>query len=239
MTVVRGTCLSYGEGITYWPVVEILKQLLGAEPRAATRRARLRPGRGARPAGRARRGRRPDLGRGDRVGDSPAARDGGRARAARRGARRHPLGRGGLPRPRRPRRRPEPGRTDPAALHGPARVARPAPELGRRQAQRHDRPPRAARGGGCRGAGRRPARRRRPRPRASRPDPRRGRGQPALRPGDGRPRPRLAGRRDHRAADDPGAARGPARSARSNRTRRPGARDRSKGGCSIAARFRL
>ena len=31
-TVVRGTCLSYGEGITYWPVVEVLKQLLGAEP---------------------------------------------------------------------------------------------------------------------------------------------------------------------------------------------------------------
>jgi class 3 adenylate cyclase/tetratricopeptide (TPR) repeat protein len=31
-TVVRGCCLSYGEGITYWPVVEVLKQLLGAEP---------------------------------------------------------------------------------------------------------------------------------------------------------------------------------------------------------------
>ena len=31
-TVVRGTCLSYGEGITYWPVVEILKQLLGRDP---------------------------------------------------------------------------------------------------------------------------------------------------------------------------------------------------------------
>jgi class 3 adenylate cyclase/tetratricopeptide (TPR) repeat protein len=30
--VVRGTCLSYGEGITYWPVVEVLKQLLGDEP---------------------------------------------------------------------------------------------------------------------------------------------------------------------------------------------------------------
>ena len=29
-TVVRGRCLSYGEGITYWPVVEIVKQL---EPR--------------------------------------------------------------------------------------------------------------------------------------------------------------------------------------------------------------
>jgi class 3 adenylate cyclase/tetratricopeptide (TPR) repeat protein len=26
-TIVRGRCLSYGEGITYWPVVEILKQL--------------------------------------------------------------------------------------------------------------------------------------------------------------------------------------------------------------------
>src|SRR5205085_3263377 len=29
--VVRGRCLSYGDGITYWPVVEILKQL-GALP---------------------------------------------------------------------------------------------------------------------------------------------------------------------------------------------------------------
>ena len=25
--VVRGRCLAYGEGITYWPVVEVLKQL--------------------------------------------------------------------------------------------------------------------------------------------------------------------------------------------------------------------
>ncbi|MEJ7792197.1 MAG: AAA family ATPase [Gaiellaceae bacterium] len=33
-TVVRGRCLSYGEGITYWPVVEVLKQL-------APQRARL------------------------------------------------------------------------------------------------------------------------------------------------------------------------------------------------------
>jgi class 3 adenylate cyclase/tetratricopeptide (TPR) repeat protein len=33
-TVLRGRCLSYGEGITYWPVVGILKQLLGDEPRA-------------------------------------------------------------------------------------------------------------------------------------------------------------------------------------------------------------
>ena len=30
--VVSGRCLSYGEGITYWPVVEAVKQLLGDEP---------------------------------------------------------------------------------------------------------------------------------------------------------------------------------------------------------------
>ncbi|MBA3244779.1 MAG: AAA family ATPase [Actinobacteria bacterium] len=30
-TVVSARCLSYGEGITYWPAVEIVKQLLGAE----------------------------------------------------------------------------------------------------------------------------------------------------------------------------------------------------------------
>jgi class 3 adenylate cyclase/tetratricopeptide (TPR) repeat protein len=33
-TVVHSRCLSYGEGITYWPVVGVLKQLLGDEPRA-------------------------------------------------------------------------------------------------------------------------------------------------------------------------------------------------------------
>jgi class 3 adenylate cyclase len=30
-TVVRGRCLSYGEGITYWPVVEVVKQIPDAE----------------------------------------------------------------------------------------------------------------------------------------------------------------------------------------------------------------
>jgi class 3 adenylate cyclase/tetratricopeptide (TPR) repeat protein len=34
-TVVRGRCLSYGEGITYWPVVEVLKQL-GTKPTDGT-----------------------------------------------------------------------------------------------------------------------------------------------------------------------------------------------------------
>ena len=48
-----GRCLSYGEGITYWPVVEILKQLLGATAVGDARRARPRRGRrglAARPA---------------------------------------------------------------------------------------------------------------------------------------------------------------------------------------------
>ena len=58
-TVVRGRCLPYGEGITYWPVVEVLKQL------------------DLLPAGRGRRGGDPlaarrdgggDVGGGDRLG---------------------------------------------------------------------------------------------------------------------------------------------------------------------------
>jgi tetratricopeptide (TPR) repeat protein len=34
-TVVRGRCLSYGDGITYWPVVEVVKQLLADEEPSA------------------------------------------------------------------------------------------------------------------------------------------------------------------------------------------------------------
>src|SRR5207245_4726869 len=30
--LVRGRCLSYGEGITYYPVVEVLRQLFGDDP---------------------------------------------------------------------------------------------------------------------------------------------------------------------------------------------------------------
>jgi class 3 adenylate cyclase/tetratricopeptide (TPR) repeat protein len=36
-TVVRGRCLSYGEGISYWPVVETVKQLLGDDPETRLR----------------------------------------------------------------------------------------------------------------------------------------------------------------------------------------------------------
>jgi class 3 adenylate cyclase/tetratricopeptide (TPR) repeat protein len=31
-TVVRGRCLSYGEGITFWPLVEIVRDVVGADP---------------------------------------------------------------------------------------------------------------------------------------------------------------------------------------------------------------
>jgi class 3 adenylate cyclase len=31
-TVVRGRCLSYGEGITFWPLVEIVRDIVGADP---------------------------------------------------------------------------------------------------------------------------------------------------------------------------------------------------------------
>ena len=40
-TVVRGRCLSYGEGISYWPVTEVVKQLVAG--RRDDRPARLDP----------------------------------------------------------------------------------------------------------------------------------------------------------------------------------------------------
>src|ERR687891_2295976 len=51
--VVRGRCLSYGEGITYWPVVEVVKQLADAETlvdRAAWRALEAVLGEGDAPA---------------------------------------------------------------------------------------------------------------------------------------------------------------------------------------------
>ena len=90
--VVRGRCLPYGEGITYWPVVEVIKQLdaLPSDPAAA---AAIRSLLGESDAGTSRGG--------DRLGVPQAARGAG---AARRRLRRHPLGRGDVPRPGRGRR---------------------------------------------------------------------------------------------------------------------------------------
>ncbi len=114
-TVLRGRCLPYGEGITYWPVVEVLKQLDLV------------------PSGRGRRGRDPvaagrdgraDVRGGDRLG-LPQDAGGSRRRTAGRGRlRRHPVGRGNVPRPDRTHRAAVLGRVDPALLHRAARAHR-------------------------------------------------------------------------------------------------------------------
>ena len=92
--VVRGRCLPYGDGITYWPVVEVLKQLdlIPAEPR----------GRGgdpipARPADAATSAE--EIAWAFRKTLEQAA-----PSAARGPLRRHPVGRGDVPRPGRARR---------------------------------------------------------------------------------------------------------------------------------------
>ena len=212
--VVRGRCLPYGEGITYWPVVEVVKQLPETPSSTRSRRRRSRPSLGERQL--------VTLERGDRLGVPQAAR-GGRGRdAARLRVRRHALGRGDVPRPGRARRRPLARRADPAALHGAAGPARPAAGLGRRQGERHQRAARAARPERDRAADREPgatstracasgfARR----PRATRCSSRRWSRWSGSR-GDGDV---------DRAADDPGAARGPARPARRARAQRARAR---------------
>src|SRR5437773_2067567 len=43
-TVVRGRCLSYGEGISYWPVTEVVKQLEPGEDESAALAAILGDG---------------------------------------------------------------------------------------------------------------------------------------------------------------------------------------------------
>ena len=68
-TVVRGRCPPYGEGITYWPVVEVLKQI----DSVAKRRSCF-----ARDPLPARRNRSAVLGRADRLGVSQDAGSGGR-----------------------------------------------------------------------------------------------------------------------------------------------------------------
>ena len=113
--VVSGRCLPYGEGITYWPVVEVLKQL-DALPETG-------PAAGA--IARCSAGAMPDLGRGDRLGVPQGARVGERrTRRPHSRLRRHPVGRGGVPRRHRPRRPAGHGRADPDPLHRASRVGR-------------------------------------------------------------------------------------------------------------------
>ena len=153
----RGRCLPYGEGITYWPVAEVVRA--GRRDRrgrrAATQCAEARALVGGR-GGRARSLHRIAGCGGARLGGAgaPARRSSGRCAGCSRRSprerplvrrlRRRPLGRADVPRPRRAPRRLIARRADPGALHGAARAARARPGLGRRQAQRDDSPARAA-----------------------------------------------------------------------------------------------
>ena len=114
-TVLAGRCLPYGEGITYWPLAEMVKTVgrhLGRRSdRGGVREAQgLLRGRGRRRPARARRRRargargRP-LGTGDRVGGARVRREAGRDAAGGARLRGHPLGRGAAARAGRAPRR--------------------------------------------------------------------------------------------------------------------------------------
>ena len=179
-----------------------------------------------------RRGRARQLGRGDVLG-GPVVPGGGRADGtARRGVRRHPLGRAHVPGPDRTHHGLGAGGADPGALPRAARAAGRAGGLGRGQVQRHDDLARAALRRRVRRPDREPARSRGAPGGGARPDPRRGRGHAVVRRGDaldvdrrwaaGSRRRPVGGDRSAvgpaGAADDPGAAGRAARSAHRRRT---------------------
>ncbi len=115
--ILRGSCLPYGEGITYWPVVEVVKQLaaLPSDPIAA---GALRSLLGESDV--------PTSGRRDRLGVPEAA---GRAGAAGRGLRRYPVGRRDVSRPGRVHGAALGRRAAPARVHGPTAADRAASRL--------------------------------------------------------------------------------------------------------------
>ena len=259
--VLRGRCLPYGEGITYWPLAEIVRDLRGEEgdrreqsarepsprrladdPKAeliASRAGAIRSGSAALPARRARR----SSGRSRRLFEALA------------------------------RDRPlvividdlqwaEPtfldlvehvadlARDAPVVLLciGAARAARGAPRLGRREAERRIDPPGAARPGRVQRARREPAQSRQPVARGGRAHRRCLRGQPAVRRGAARDvdRRRAASKRGRalgargragraaRAAHDPCAARSAARAPARGGAR--AARARLRGGHGLPSR---
>ena len=250
----RGRCLSYGEGVAYWALAEMVRMRcdiaedeeprLGAgEAARDARGARRRPG-GAR-LGRAaaRPPARPRGGRARRPGE-PLLRLADPLRATRRERADDPRLRGHAVGRQRPARLPRvPARVvaQPPALRprpGPTRAGGQAPDLGRRQAQLHVALPRAAvrarrwrscSPGSCRASRRTCA-----------PDPRARRGRAALRGRDrahaARPRPARAGGqrlpadradRDARGAGD--AARADRRAPRRSRARGAAARPGRRG----------
>ena len=233
----QGRCLTYGEGVTFWALAEMVRGRAGIleDEESASALAE---------AHRLRRGPRP---RRDRATVRPAAtrappRDGGGRRrrpgepvrglphllrtdrrrgSVRDGVRGHPLGRQRAPRFHRVSRRMV---ARPPDLRGDARTSRARrapPELGRRHPELHVDLPRAAAERGDRLAPERSD----PRPsrRPPRPDPRAGRGDPVLRRRDRadvdrprHPRPvrrRLPARGLRRDARGPGDAAGPDRGA--------------------------
>ena len=183
-TVLRGRCLSYGEGITYFPLVEIVQEAAGVErtddlATARSKLATLAEGAedrdrivslvaGLLVVGRAGRGRGRSVGR-------PQAPRASRPRAAARvRVRRHPLGGAQLPRAGRAPRGLDARCAAPAPVRRAARAPRAPPGLGRREDERHLDPARTARGRRGLAPGRQPARprghpRRRTRPGSSRP----------------------------------------------------------------------
>ena len=154
--IVRGRCLPYGAGITYWPVVEVVKQLdvLPTDPAAA---AALRSLLGERDAG--------NVGGGDRLGVPQAARGTGATRGR---VRRHSVGRGDLPRPDRACRAPLERCAAAAALHGAAGAARQPPDVAGHDPTRTARRQRRGQSDRSRRAGRSCGRGSRPPPPATR-----------------------------------------------------------------------
>ena len=213
-TVLGGRCLAYGEGITYWPLLDVVRQAAAIR---APRRTGRGPGANRSPAGRPSRGRRdrivrrrrgrPDghirLDAGDVLGVPGAAGDDRPRMPARAGLRRPPLGGAHVPRPRRAARRRNAGPADPDRLPLAPRAPGAPARVGRRVRERELGAHRAARARGGRTPDRR-ARGRVTRRGHQANDHRRRRGQPALHRGDGGGR---AGRwRRLRDAHDPGSA---------------------------------
>ena len=240
-TTLKGRCLSYGEGVTYWPIGEVVRAAAGIGSR---RRSRSRSGQARRdaPGPRGRdptrgRGDRPDrgvvLGRGDVLGHQACAGDLGLAAPIGRVGGRHPLGRADAARPPALRGGRVP-RAGAAAVLIPPRPARGAPRVGReRRAPQHAHAG-TARGGRERPRDAEPARRRRPRRHDRGTRDRRRRREPALpgadapdadRPGRHPPRGRPVGHdggalRPGGPADDRGAADVASRSPRLHRSER-------------------
>ena len=129
-TVAAGRCLPYGDGITFWPLTELIRRLGGeqavadamddeADAALVVERLRVRRRHRSRSAG------------GALLGRSPPVRGARPTAAAARAPRRRPLGRADAARSRRARQPLEPRRPDPASLRRAGGAARGAAAAGR------------------------------------------------------------------------------------------------------------